>query len=227
MGDGSRVKRTTPTPARNLQIKKKEPQTISVLFVDQTVGGELARRLQQVEDRLAGVTGYRVRIAETSGSQLCRLLPSTNPWGQGDCSRPDCYTCSQEGENKVNCKERNIIYESACILCNGDRFEKKSKWESFKEMTAVYVGETSRSIFERAGEHWQDVKSGKIESHMWKHWQTDHCTADALLPKVFATPNDDAEKRKEEARESEASRRKDVEKERTHIKSVNEITLVN
>ena len=53
------------------------------------------------------------------------------------------------------------------------------------------------------------------------------CTADDLLPKVFATPNDDAEKRKEEARESEASTREDVEKERTHIKSVTEITLVN
>jgi hypothetical protein len=46
------------------------------------------------------------------------------------------------------------------------------------------------------------------------------CTADDLLPKVFATPNDDAEKRKQEAGESEASRRKDVEKEGTHIKSV-------
>ena len=41
-----------------------------------------------------------------------------------------------------------------------------SKWESFKEMEAVYVGETLRSIFERAGEHWQDVRSGEIESHM-------------------------------------------------------------
>ena len=169
MRDGPWVKRITPTPARNLHIKKREPLTISVLFVDQTVvGGELARRLQQVEDRLAGVTGYRVRIADTSGSQLFRLLPSTNPWGQGDCSRPGCYTCSQEGEKKVNCKERNIIHESACILCNGDRFEKKSKWESFQEMTAVYVGETSRSIFERAEDHWRDVQSEKIESHMWK-----------------------------------------------------------
>ena len=73
----------------------------------------------------------------------------------------------------MNCKERNINYKSACILCNGDRFDKKSKWACFKEMTAVYVGESSRSIFERAGEYWQDVMSGKIESHMWKHWQTD------------------------------------------------------
>ena len=75
-----------------------------------------------------------------------------------------------------------MIYESACILCNGDRFDKKSKWEGFKEMVGVYVGETSRSMFERAGEHWQDVKSGKEESHMWKHWSNDH-PEDGGLPK--------------------------------------------
>ena len=54
-----------------------------------------------------------------------------------------------------------------------------------------------------------------ISTFLWTN-----CTADDLLPKVFATPNDDAEKRKQEAGESEASRRKDVEKEGTHIKSV-------
>ena len=69
----------------------------------------------------------------------------------------------------MNCKVRNVLYESACVVCNGDKFEKKSKWESFKEMIGVYVGETSRSIFERAGEHWQDVKAGKVESNMLKH----------------------------------------------------------
>jgi hypothetical protein len=126
------VNKNAHIPNSKVPGSMKEAPTISVLFVDQTVGGELARRLQQVEDRLAGVTGYRVRISETSGSQLCRLLPSTNPWGYRDCSRQDCYTCGQEGEDKVDCKERNVIYESACVLCNGDKFDKKSKWESFK-----------------------------------------------------------------------------------------------
>ena len=74
----------------------------------------------------------------------------------------------------MNCKVRNVLYESACVLCNGDRVEKKNKWGSFREMVGVYVGETSKSIFERAGEHWQDVKAGKVESHMLKHWETDH-----------------------------------------------------
>ena len=61
------------------QKRKPDPKTVTVMFVDQTVGGVLAKRLQMVEDRLAKITGYRVRITETSGSQLRRILPHTNP----------------------------------------------------------------------------------------------------------------------------------------------------
>ena len=111
------AKRNFKKPARKQPAKTVAP-TISVLFIDQTVGGELARRLQQVEDRLADVSGYRIRISETSGTQLCRLLPSTNPWGNMDCSRKDCYLFNQD-ECKANCKKRNVIYESTCILCMG------------------------------------------------------------------------------------------------------------
>ena len=74
------------------------------------------------------------------------------------------------------CKVRNVVYESVCVLCNVEMLERKklSKWEEFKNMAGVYVGETARSVYERAGEHWQDVKADKLESHMLKHWHTDH-----------------------------------------------------
>ena len=91
------------------KTSKPDPPTISVMFVDQTVGGVLAKMLQEVEDRLASITGYRVRITETSGSQLCRILPNTNPWGTKDCERGNCYTCSQSGEKMEDCKRRNIL----------------------------------------------------------------------------------------------------------------------
>ena len=115
LGDGvPEVKRNTRKPSGSLQgTKKTVAPTISFLFVDQTVEGELTRGLQQVKDHLADATGYRIRISETSGTQLCRLLPTTNHWGHKDCPRQYCYTCGQEGEDKVNCKERNIIYKSA------------------------------------------------------------------------------------------------------------------
>ena len=49
-----------------LKKNKTPPPTISVLFVDQTKGGILAKRLQEAEDRLAAITGYRIRVTENS-----------------------------------------------------------------------------------------------------------------------------------------------------------------
>ena len=157
---------------------KPDPLTIAVMFVEQTVGGVLAKRLQEVEDRLAEMTGYRVKVVEMSGSQLCRILPNTNPWGSRDCQRMDCFHCSQPGDKLEDCKGRNVLYETMCELCSKEVLEgqKKpmSKWKEFKVMAGVYVGETARSLHERIGEHWQDVKGGKEESHMLKHWQECH-----------------------------------------------------
>ena len=66
------------------KLGNKDPPTIWVMLVDQAMGGVLVKRLQEVEDRLAGVTGYRIRMLESAGTQLRRLLPNTNPWAGGD-----------------------------------------------------------------------------------------------------------------------------------------------
>ena len=42
----------------------------SVMFIDNTGGGELARRLQEAESDLGNATGYRVRIVESAGTPL-------------------------------------------------------------------------------------------------------------------------------------------------------------
>ena len=55
----------------------------SVMFLDNTAGGELARRLQESEIDLGKATGYRVRMVESAGSPLGMLLPST-----GLCTLP-------------------------------------------------------------------------------------------------------------------------------------------
>jgi hypothetical protein len=70
----------------------KNIPTISVLFVEQTPGGALAKNLQKAEVELGMKTGYRVRIVENAGSALKMILPSTNPWGSRDCQRADCIT---------------------------------------------------------------------------------------------------------------------------------------
>ena len=65
---------------KNSMFRTVSPPTIGVMFVDQTPGGVLAKKLQEVEDRLAKASGYRIRMVELSGPQLSRLLPNTNPW---------------------------------------------------------------------------------------------------------------------------------------------------
>ena len=42
------------------------------------------------------------------------------------------------------------------------------------EMPSVYVGETARSIQERAKEHWEAFKRGDKDSHVLKHWVVHH-----------------------------------------------------
>jgi hypothetical protein len=63
---------------------------ISVIFIDNTKNGTLAKMLQETEKRPGRMTSYRVRVAESVGMALSRQLPSTNPWGPGDCGRQDC-----------------------------------------------------------------------------------------------------------------------------------------
>merc|ERR1712030_284253 len=39
---------------------------------------------------------------------------------------------------------------------------------------AKYVGESARSAKERFGEHWEDARKGRPDSHIYKHWQNQH-----------------------------------------------------
>ena len=88
----SRGKAGIPARRKTLAEKVEQKTPISVMFIDNTMGGILAKRLQKEEQRLAGMTGYR--IIESVGTPLSRLLPSTNPWGAGDCGHQDCVLCS-------------------------------------------------------------------------------------------------------------------------------------
>ena len=46
--------------------------------------------------------------------------------------------------------------------------------EDTRENPSIYVGETARSVKERALEHWADYASGNSDSHIRKHWELHH-----------------------------------------------------
>ena len=50
--------------------------TRTVLFVENTRGGELAKRLRSVEKRTQNMTGFKTKIVEGVGSKLKNLLPT-------------------------------------------------------------------------------------------------------------------------------------------------------
>ena len=150
-------KRDTATPLMD--------SPISVLFVDSSKGGLLAKKFKEEERRLGRMTGYNIRIAEMAGMPLSRLLPSTNPWGPDDCGREDCPVCSQEDEKPQSCKTRNILYKGSCRICQVDGQQSGRMDKKDGSSKGIYVGESSRSMYERGKEHVKDGKDKAEDSH--------------------------------------------------------------
>ena len=164
-----------PPARKSKKDKVMNEAPISVLFIDNTKRGTLAKRLQIEESRLSAMTGYRIRVAEAAGTPLSMLLPSTNPWGVQDCARPDCIVCDQGDEKTQNCKTRNILYENRCTLCHDINVKEDKKTQPYHmDGKGIYVGESSRSMYERGKEHQKDREDTKEDSHQIKHWKLHH-----------------------------------------------------
>ena len=143
------------------------------MFVPWTVGAILVSRLKQDEDRRAELTDFRIKFTEEGGVQLWRHFSTKLDEGL-ECGRAKCTTCSQKDERKLNCFSRSVVYESVCMICHPDGKKPKRGDPMVMPGEGTYTGETSRSVFERAGEHLEDLKSLNKESHMVKHWFLDH-----------------------------------------------------
>ena len=78
----------------------------------------------------------------------------------------------QGGEDIPPCTQRSLVYENICLRCNPTAREKGELREQNGQ--SVYVGETARSIQERAKEHWESFKSKDPKSHILKHHLIHH-----------------------------------------------------
>ena len=70
------------------------------------------------------------------------------------------------------CTKMSVVYENLCKVCNEGAGGKK-ELTTVKE-GSIYVGETSRSIFERSKEHWKDFQGGSDKSHILRHQGATH-----------------------------------------------------
>ena len=155
----------------------------AVMFVPYTAHGKLAAKLREAEVKLQDLTGYKLKIVERSGSKMEDLLHQSDPWQGEDCCRPHCLLCiTKQYTGKLlsqDCTRRSLIYETWCISCQ-ERDEKQvdeiygedqKKNEEMKKKIQLYkyIGETSRSVYERAWEHQHDRDSLSQGSHLLKH----------------------------------------------------------
>ena len=149
--------------------KAGKPGTITenntVVFVPSTKGGTLIRSLKEDEDRMAEITGFRIKFQEAGGNILANAF-NTNLGSGQPCGRKDCPPC-EVSEGKVDCKARSIMYESVCLECNpvSSREEENDKNIQPAGRIGVYVGESSRSLHERATEHVRDARAFSEKSH--------------------------------------------------------------
>ena len=148
------------------RTERSEKKVLALLFVPQTPGGELAKLIQKVEDKNAKMMGTdRVRVVERGGTELKEMLCKNNPFGRQKCLREDCQVCHgkySEGKQAGKCLEEGITYKISCMEC---------KMEGKK---TNYWGESSRTLYERYGEHLDKKLKKKEDSALWKHEELWH-----------------------------------------------------
>ena len=152
----------------------KQLKTRAVIFVEQSPGGELAKQVRVKMQEMEQMLGFKLRVVERTGRNLLTSFPQTRTWSGSKCGREECITCNQEGEELPECTRRSIVYESICTSCNPGATKKGELEEVMRGAPSLYVGESSRSIQERAGEHWGAARRGEDESHMVRHQRQVH-----------------------------------------------------
>ena len=158
-----RPKRFAENSLPYFTVPEGETRISCPAFIPGTKDRGLLTRLKREEEELGRMTGWKYRIVERGGRQLRELLTKSNLFSTEFCGRAECMACRDAGK-KFDCRRRGIVYETACQGC----LDKEGK------SRAVYVGESSRSLKERYGEHVDDAKGTKKDSHMRKHWEVHH-----------------------------------------------------
>ena len=74
----------------------------------------------------------------------------------------------------LHCTKSSLVYENLCKLCNPGAGSQKELEVVKTEVPSLYVGETSRSVYERSREHWGAWRARQDNSHILKHQELAH-----------------------------------------------------
>ena len=158
----SKTKPTTKPPSnqKKTQCRKTQTRVEGILFCPYTKNSKLKKELQSVEEFMNGKnkTG-KIRIVERAGPKLNTLLCNKTPWKKEWCGRDNCPPCKTK---PGSCRTLNPIYRISCIECA--KIGRKVQ----------YIGESSRSFWDRARDHAQALEAKNTKYAITKHWLNDH-----------------------------------------------------
>ena len=78
-----------------------------MISVPATPGSQLKYQLKEIKE-----TGFKVKVIETSGVTLKRMLQRSDPFREKQCRSIDCLVCRKGG--KGSCRSTGVTYELMC-----------------------------------------------------------------------------------------------------------------
>ena len=124
-------------------------------------------------------------MVEQGGTKLSAILCKADPWAGATCGRTNCFPCDSSGEGQGGgCLKENVLYKLTCTTCRKE------------DTCAEYVGESSRSLFQRMAEHIGGAKRKDPRNPLFSHIQAYHpglqaepsSTFTVKLLRTFRTP---------------------------------------
>ena len=163
--------------SRPVQQKLLNMEYSSVMQVPNSKDGALLTALCKIEHRLAKTSGYHCKLVEKGGRPLS--LSFSKNLNAGNCGRSECQICiNPKNKGPSMCKVSSVVYECVCVLC--DEIHRSDPTQTHR---GVYIGETYRTLFERAIEHKRALDNFDPKGFMSKHWAI--CHNDLDTPPAF------------------------------------------
>ena len=143
------------------------------LFIPCTPGGELAKRILNIEQLNNQGRTIRFKIVERRGVALEEKLRKSNPSAGERCGRQNCFPC--QTDEGGDCSREGVTYSLVCEQCG-----------------AEYFGESGRNGFTRGGEHLSNMDAQDENRSILKlHSNHHHGGADVrFIMKVTGLHND-------------------------------------
>ena len=146
----------------------------SVLVVQPTPNGELAKNIREKIGGIRAPDGGKTKVVELGGDVLTKGLFKGDPFRKSGC--PFDRTCGID--KKGNCMQQKAIYELRCKICMEIKEEAERNGNRGEIIIATYRGQSGCSCHKRCLEHMDAIRRGDGSSGMAQHIREAHTGID-------------------------------------------------